>query len=127
MNKERFDAILAAYGADPRRWPADERAAAEAFAAREKVDLSEAREIDALLARAAPPGAPSDLLQARIMRAAPRPAAMLRGAGLALAACMIAGVLVGYGVGLNAPASEQDVDGSIVAAFAGGDWQGEGL
>ncbi|WP_146190657.1 hypothetical protein [Marinicauda salina] len=35
MTEDRFAGIVAAYGADPRRWPADERAAAEAFAAAE--------------------------------------------------------------------------------------------
>lgn len=50
MNLERFAVIVDAYGADPRRWPAAERDAAQAFAttdARASVLLAEALALDA--------------------------------------------------------------------------------
>ena len=48
MNAERLDQILEMYGADPKRWPAEERAAAEALlASGVGVDaLAEARALD---------------------------------------------------------------------------------
>jgi len=109
MTRERLEAILAAYGADPKRWPAAERDAALAFARANAIDLSEAKITDALLDLAPPPAPPSDLLMARVLRAAPKAAAAsLRIAALALAACMILGVLIGYGAGKLAPASGGD-------------------
>ena len=47
MTPERFHQIVEAYGADPRRWPQQERAAAQAWA------QSHRAEADALLAEAA--------------------------------------------------------------------------
>jgi hypothetical protein len=44
MDRARFEAIVAAYGADPRRWPEGERAAAEAFG---RSDRAAARLLDA--------------------------------------------------------------------------------
>jgi hypothetical protein len=124
MDKARFDAILAAYGADPRRWPADERAQAEAFAAHAGAAVGEARALDAALDLAPGPAPASDLLAARILAArkrAPRINPMW-----AMAACMAGGVLLGVGAGLNAPAdAEPDVDWMIVAAFDSPlDWDG---
>ncbi|KQY87257.1 MULTISPECIES: hypothetical protein [unclassified Brevundimonas] len=61
MTSERFLALIAAWGADARRWPEDERAAAEAFAAARpeiaRAALAEADAVDALLhlSRTAPP------------------------------------------------------------------------
>ncbi|QJU58965.1 hypothetical protein HL653_15385 [Sphingomonas sp. AP4-R1] len=43
MDRTRFEAIVAAYGADPRRWPEVERAAAEAFG---RSDAAAARLLD---------------------------------------------------------------------------------
>lgn len=123
MDKSRFAAIIGAYGADPRRWPADERAAAEAFAAREHVDLCEARTVDALLDAAPPPSPHSDLLEARILAARRSPARL--NPAWALAACMIGGVLIGYGAGLRAPVADLvDVDAMIVASFEAPAWDG---
>ena len=52
MTSERFQELLAAYGADPRRWPEREREGARAFLAadseRERL-LFEARQTDAVL------------------------------------------------------------------------------
>jgi hypothetical protein len=118
MNRERFETLLAAYGADPKRWPAEERAAAKAF----NPDLAgEARSIDALLdiAREAPQTNPG--LASKIMNAAPRKAARTsfafdRRAALALAACAVVGVVVGYGSGRLAPVGE-DPDAALMTAL----------
>jgi hypothetical protein len=48
MDANRFDEIVAAYGADPARWPPAERAAATAFAAGR--DLADARAVDTAIA-----------------------------------------------------------------------------
>jgi hypothetical protein len=73
MNLKRFKEIVEAYGADPARWPANERAAAEAFLAASSearaVRDAEAR-LDTVLSRAESP-APSTELAARILRTAP--------------------------------------------------------
>jgi hypothetical protein len=71
---ERFGAIVDAYGASPMRWPAEERAAAEALlaaSAQARAMLADARMLDGMLA-AAPVEAPSDALVARLMAARPR-------------------------------------------------------
>jgi hypothetical protein len=127
MNRVRFESIVAAYGANPRRWPAQERDAAHAFAEREKIDLSEARTIDALLESSMKPAPPSDLLTARILRASPKQSRSLTPAW-ALAACAVFGVLVGYGAGAAAPAG-LEVESVLAAAFdaPGGEWLGEDI
>lgn len=73
MTAERFLALVAAYGADRRRWPEDERAAAEAFAAAHG-DLSgpalaEADAVDAWLHRSPAPQV-SMALRDRVLAAA---------------------------------------------------------
>ncbi|ANB75700.1 hypothetical protein AYM40_25630 [Paraburkholderia phytofirmans OLGA172] len=74
MTPERFHQIVEAYGADPHRWPQQERAAAEAWAAAHRVEadtaLADAVGIDAWLAadKLEPPGA---ALQQRIIGSAP--------------------------------------------------------
>lgn len=59
MTSERFQALAAAYGADARRWPEAERAAAHAFVAAQPVlaraVLAEADAVDALLHAASAP------------------------------------------------------------------------
>lgn len=127
MNRTRLDQIIASYGADPRRWPEAERAEALALVDREGVDLTDARALDALLDLTPAPAAPGDLLQARILRARPT-VRRAPAAGWALAACMVMGILVGYGAGLQAPAdaSAEDMDAIIAMAFeAGGGFDGE--
>lgn len=73
MNAERFAVILDAYGADPRRWPEAERAAATACARDHGRDaLARARALDDLMeAHTAP--APSARVRARVLACAPRP------------------------------------------------------
>jgi hypothetical protein len=55
MTPERFGEIVQAYGGDPRRWPAQERASAESWAAGHRdaarALLDEAERLDACLAR----------------------------------------------------------------------------
>ena len=112
MGLDRFRELLDAYGAEPRRWPANERTMAEALAARqpEARDLrAKAAAIDALLDRAmllAPPIIDAEALIGRItaraqsqvvaFRPARRPSAgtfWLKVASLAAAAMI--GFLVG--------------------------------
>jgi hypothetical protein len=117
MDRERFEQVLDAYGADPRRWPADERAAAKAFAARnvDAAALQEARALDAALDQARDVPDVSGLA-GRILAKAHRPV-FDRRAMLALAACAVFGVVLGYGGGLLAPLADDD-DSTFADAFA---------
>lgn len=122
MNRERFEQIVAAYGADPRRWPEAERVAAEAFAAANpdvaSVVADEAA-LDRLLDHAAIV-ADTGALASRILAQAPTPARAARvfdtRAIIALAACAVFGLIVGYGGGQFAPVSDAD-DYYFSAAF----------
>jgi len=73
MTSERFLALVAAYGADARRWPEAERAAAQAFAAAEPhaaaPALAEADAADALL-HASRVAHPSMALRDRVIASA---------------------------------------------------------
>lgn len=76
MTLERFAAIMDAYGTSPARWPADERAAAEALLAETPAAQALAAEVaklDLMLA-AASVEAPSAALVERLMAARPRAA-----------------------------------------------------
>ena len=114
MTAERFLALVAAWGADVRRWPVEERAAAEAFAvARPDIAgpaLAEADAVDALL-HASRSVAPSASLRDRVIASATEAGlraqgqgrrwldrfALALGAGWAAAACagVAAGVMLG--------------------------------
>jgi hypothetical protein len=118
MNRERFEHLLAAYGADFRRWPESERDAGAAFAAQHGdaiAAISGAASLDDALDELREPAPDTSLLARRIMKAAPRPWLDMR-AAIALAACAVFGVVVGYSGGLLAPASELD-DPYFAAAF----------
>lgn len=67
----RFEALVAAYGADPARWPPERRTAALTFAATEagRAMLERARALDAALLRFETPP-PSRALEARVLAAA---------------------------------------------------------
>ena len=125
MDRARFEALLAAYGADVSRWPEGERAEAAVFSASHGVELDaarqEAREIDTMLSHAA--AIPKlDALSARILAAAPKRTEMFdRRALLALAACAVFGVVMGYGGGLLAPAPLEDDSYFAMAFEAPGD------
>jgi hypothetical protein len=72
----RFEALLGAYGAEPRRWPADRRAWAEALLARSAAAQSmraEALRLDGLIDAAGVDAVPAHLV-GRALAAAPRPA-----------------------------------------------------
>lgn len=77
MTAERFRAIVDAYGADPHRWPAHERAAAQDWAAQHRAAadalLDQAAQLDAWLPHATV-AAPDPALARRIAAAAPHPA-----------------------------------------------------
>lgn len=110
MTAERFNALISAYGADARRWPESERAAAQAFLAAEpavaRALLAEADVIDALL-HATPMPQVSTALRDRVIASAAGAGltarkhgrvwldrlALALGAGWAVAAC--AGVAAG--------------------------------
>jgi hypothetical protein len=107
MNEDRFQALAAAYGADLGRWPAAERAAADAFVAlhaeqAHRLLAGEQALDDALACDAA--AEPTHTLRSRIIEAAPRQRATARamrwltamGLGLGLAASCAAGVAAGF-------------------------------
>lgn len=113
MTDERLNMLIAAYGADPKRWPEAEREAGRARLAQAGPDLAEARDLDRLLASSAAP-AVSLSLNERVIAAglgAQATPARIRlwrdrlfmafGAGWAAAACagVVAGVLVGGQIG----------------------------
>ncbi len=113
MTSERFLALVAAYGADARRWPEAERAAAQAFVAAKPVAaapaLAEADMADALL-HASRAAQPSMALRDRVIASAAGAGLKARregrrwldwltltlGAGGAAAACagIVAGVMM---------------------------------
>jgi hypothetical protein len=113
MTSERFLALVAAYGADARRWPEGERAAALALAAARPdtaaVALAEAAAADALL-QASRAAQPSAALRDRVIASASAAGlsaqrhgrrwldrlAVTVGAGWAAAACagVVAGVMM---------------------------------
>jgi len=54
-DRQRLRAVIAAYGADARRWPAADRAALTEIAAAEDAAFDKAREIDLILSSASAP------------------------------------------------------------------------
>lgn len=124
MTAERFLALVAAWGAAPRRWPSAERAAADAFvAARPEVArqaLSDADAVDALLQASPTPAVPAALRDRVLasaagagLRSRNRPRrwadrlALSLGVGWAAAAC--AGVVAGMALtGHISAAAEAD-------------------
>ena len=115
MNAERMRQLTEAYGADKRRWPQAERAAAEAFVAADPVKaerlMFDARQTDAALDASARPMASNALRDAVIASAmaaglSPKKARLVwdrlmlwAGAGWAVAAC--AGVIAGANLTLH--------------------------
>ena len=101
MTLVRFEALVAAYGAHPARWPEQERAAATALLAtdpRAAALLADADAIDARLFQHQVP-APSAALRATVIAAAPRRRwgrrARLWWSSLALAVAAGGGALAG--------------------------------
>src|SRR5690606_16810156 len=114
ITKDRFRAMLAAYGADPQRWPAAEREAATRLAAADPelaAELAEAAATDLLL-DALPAPVPNPALRVRLkaipddatLRWTDRLAALWPfGAPWRPAAGLVAAALVGVVVGFTAP------------------------
>lgn len=113
MTDERLNVLIAAYGADPKRWPKGEREAGLAHPGSSDVQLDDARTIDRLLAASQAPTVSLSLSERVIaaglgVRATPALVKLWRdrltlafGAGWAAAACagIVAGVLVGGQIG----------------------------
>jgi hypothetical protein len=139
MTPERFQTIVAAYGADPRRWPNEERAAAQAWAELHPGEadavLAESAGLDAWLTEhtVAPP---DRAFVERIVATAPerRPArqrARLWWQGAAFAGIGLAGGLAGafavsFFVLTGTPAAPHDAS-YVTSSFDGStaDWSGE--
>lgn len=71
--RTRLAEVLAAYGADPARWPASERPGLEALSRAQPELLADARQIDRILARAERPLAPAGAKAQLLARAAGAP------------------------------------------------------
>lgn len=107
-DRERLEQVLAAYGADPQRWPEGDRKLA---ALSSEADRAEALEIDALLATARRPEMPANGPHRLARRLTPpsrgtviampaRPRFRPLWAGAALAASLAIGIYIG-GSGLS--------------------------
>jgi len=138
MTPERFHQIVEAYGADARRWPPHERAAAQAWARSHRVEadvaLAQAAGIDAWLA-ADKVEPPSLELQRRIVERAPVRWLFARGrwwwSGAAVAGVGLLGGVAGalamsfFVLTENAPAVHES--SYLTSSFGGtsADWSGE--
>ena len=127
MDVERFETLAQAHGGDLRRWPEDERAAAEAFRAASPeaaaAMLRDAGDLDAALGAWRVPS-PDAALRDRILASAPRARAQaaprgfgfwLSGAGFAAVA--VAGLVVGLAAS-NAAVSDARADALLSAALS---------
>ena len=122
MDALRFEAIIAAYGADPRRWPPAERVAAEAFAAAHPdagAGRAEARDVDALLAMAMDDAPASLAFTRRLLATAPKPKALGWRPAAAMAACALLGVVLGLG-GARYGAETAQAEAALNLAFGEG-------
>ena len=144
MTPERFRTIVDAYGADPRRWPDEERAAAEAWAHLHRIEvdalLAESAGLDAWLAShtVAPP---ERAFVDRIVAAATAPVPVRRPAkwrgrlwwqGAAFAGIGLAGGLAGafavsFFVLTGTPQQGHESSSYMTSSFDGSsaDWSGE--
>lgn len=138
MNEVRFQEIVAAYGADPRRWPEGERVAAMAFSgsAGAKAALREAEALDVLLAGYAPPSANDLEAIARISRkvsaAAPHSTAASRlgrrqsfldysrnaAAAAGFLAAALTGLAIGFSNGTSGVSTTADASDELIVAYA---------
>ena len=136
MERAQFEALIAAYGAEPARWPAEHRADMQAYIAANPADVREAlvveRALDEALS-ASPRPAPSADLAARVL--AQRPAALtdiapapawmfwrasgpyrMAGAALACALVLCAGAATGF---VEASSGREHADASALLLAAG--------
>lgn len=115
MDHRRLEQLIAAYGAEPARWPSAERVAAEALAL--GLDLGPERALDAALDAFAVE-APSLALRQRILGHAPqsrlarawRPSGAFWLSGASLAAACAVGVVFGVSLGGAMAGSAAQVD-----------------
>jgi hypothetical protein len=126
MNETRLLELIDAYGADPERWPAGDRAAALALLARSaaaRTALAEASELDRLLDAAPAPVAPTPVLAARVLARAPQAARvrrLLRSVATALPVAAAAGLLLwmaGPTTDVPAPGPSASVEVAAVGDF----------
>lgn len=132
IDATRMAAILAAYGADPARWPADERESARAWMAVHGDDLAtalaDAGALDAVLARDTRGDAPNEALKARVLQGVPGAGETVvpfrtpvrswnAGAIAALAACAVIGVVIGFNASNYSAESIADADAALGVAF----------
>jgi hypothetical protein len=129
MTRERFEALAEAYGAAIPRWPAEERAAAQAWLAAEpeagRAILARAEALDAALDAWRPMTA-SHALRERVIAAAPRAIrGAIRwtwvwgaGAGAGLCAATAAGLVMGVALyGQVAVAQADEPVSSVMTSY----------
>jgi hypothetical protein len=129
MTPERFRKLTETYGAEPRRWPAEEREAARAFMNRRPAEaqamLADASALDSMLDRHVV-GPPTAELRERIIGSGPAARAVWhqarlwwQGAGLAglgLAGALAGALMISVLLPLDTP--DYDDDGAyVVTAF----------
>jgi hypothetical protein len=126
MTMERLNTILESYGASPARWPAEERAAAEAMIASSdeaRAAFAEAARLDAVLDQAPPPP-PVDRLGWRLRGIGPRPEQIVAAAArprtswmgnLARAAAVVLAVAGGVAIGVALPERQSGTSEVVVA------------
>jgi hypothetical protein len=128
MTQERFQQLTDSYGAEPKRWPAAERAAAQAFAEAQpeqaRAALFAARMIDAALDMS-PAIEVRPALRNAILATAPKPRPRRKGAwfwipGAGLAAACAAGALAGVAV-MRGPSNDAHAD-MVLASAADSGW-----
>jgi hypothetical protein len=142
MTPERFQQIVEAYGAEPRRWPQPERAAAQAWARAHRAEadalLTQAAGVDAWLAadKVEPPGA---ALLERVLDGAPvrqpvAPRRRLWWSGAAVAGVgLLGGVAGAFAVsffvraGTSAQSPQAHESSYLTSSFGGSsaDWSDE--
>jgi hypothetical protein len=140
MTPERFRTIVDAYGADPRRWPEEERVAAEDWADlhRSEADavLAESASLDAWLTShtIAPPERSfvDRIVATAPVRHRPKPSTRLWWQGAAFAGIGLAGGLAGafavsFFVLTGTPSQVHESSSYLTSSFGGSsaDWSGE--
>jgi len=123
MNQDRFIQILEAYGANPDRWPAAERADAAAFAdthAKLYQEMIRAEaELDQILTVSDPEVSP--LLEKRILSTLPKPAMAWNWRAMtAVAAALILTIALGF-MGSEPISTMDETEALYADAFSGFD------
>ncbi len=122
-DRRRLVELLAAYGADPQRWPdADRQRLAHQLSTHDPTDVAQAAALDSLLSDAVAPPLPegaTERLLARVKAARPAPvvATSRRNWFAAPAAALAASLLLGLWIGAGGGA-----DGLLLDPKADHDW-----